>query len=509
MKKLFTLMAAALFAVCVNAEEVDITSHFTYTWNNAESIVNNDDGSITFNAVAWGGLAGWFATDEGKADWSGYESITFEFAEATTVNTQILVGNAKAWGDVGITKLTCSFDGIDMSGVDQVALQASAETTITVKRIYLTGKQSYSEGKTLNIEDGLIKAGEFAGLSDDAKVEFTYTVAGVIKNPDGEGWEGWGIGRIGSNDDEGNGPSVVIATLNVNVLGDQSFICKFADIKSALEATPEGIRVWFWDFGSGACTASLAKVASFEVEGFSGEGYVPAISATWTVAGNFVGSSWDPSDTNNDMTSEDGTTYTLVKEGVTLEAGTSYQFKVVKNHDWTEAYPGDNYTFTVEETGIYTVTITFNTDTKEVSHNAVKTGDAGPVEHTYSVIGTINGNWDTDTDMTKGDDGLFTTTFTDVMAGTYKFKVRVDHDWAISYPNSDYEFTVDNDGSTVTITFNEDTKEVIATVSTNTGIETVKTINMNSAVRYNLAGQKVDTAYKGVVIENGRKFVVK
>lgn len=41
-----------------------------------------------------------------------------------------------------------------------------------------------------------------------------------------------------------------------------------------------------------------------------------------------------------------------------------------------------------------------------------------------------------------------------------------------------------------------------------TGIGSVKADKMNG-VRYNLAGQKVDAAYKGVVIMNGKKMVVK
>ena len=128
MKKFFTLIAATLFAVGLNAEEIDITANFNYTWNGEESIVNNADGSITFNALSWGGLAAFFATktDDGQdmpIDWSGYSKIVFEFAEATTVNTQILVlEGASAWGNIGITSLECSFAGNDMTGVMQVAL---------------------------------------------------------------------------------------------------------------------------------------------------------------------------------------------------------------------------------------------------------------------------------------------------------------------------------------------------------------------------------------------------
>ena len=42
-----------------------------------------------------------------------------------------------------------------------------------------------------------------------------------------------------------------------------------------------------------------------------------------------------------------------------------------------------------------------------------------------------------------------------------------------------------------------------------TGIETVKTTKQNADVIYNLAGQKVGSDYKGVVIKNGKKFVQK
>ena len=186
----------------------------------------------------------------------------------------------------------------------------------------------------------------------------------------------------------------------------------------------------------------------------------------WTVAGTkpLVDNAWDPAYTGADMTSTDGVNYTYKKEDITLEAGVSNEFKIVKNHSWDEAYPSSNYSFTVNETAKYDVTITFNSDSKEIGVNTEKKGEAGPVEHVYSVIGTINGNWDVDTDMTKGTDGLFTAVFTGVAKGTYKFKVRTDHDWSAAYPSSDYSLDVQEDNSTVTITFNEETKAVEASV---------------------------------------------
>ena len=42
-----------------------------------------------------------------------------------------------------------------------------------------------------------------------------------------------------------------------------------------------------------------------------------------------------------------------------------------------------------------------------------------------------------------------------------------------------------------------------------TGINTVKTVRVDDGAIYNLAGQKVDKSYKGVVVKNGKKMVQK
>jgi hypothetical protein len=95
-----------------------------------------------------------------------------------------------------------------------------------------------------------------------------------------------------------------------------------------------------------------------------------------------------------------------------------------------------------------------------------------------------------------------------VKAGDYKFKVRVDHDWSVAFPASDYALNVESDESTVTITFNETSKEVKATVTSASGIQVLKALT-KVAVIYNLAGQRVDDNYKGVVIVNGQKKIQK
>ena len=41
-----------------------------------------------------------------------------------------------------------------------------------------------------------------------------------------------------------------------------------------------------------------------------------------------------------------------------------------------------------------------------------------------------------------------------------------------------------------------------------TSIEAERTVNANAPI-YNLAGQKVNNSFKGIAIQNGKKFMVK
>ena len=198
---------------------------------------------------------------------------------------------------------------------------------------------------------------------------------------------------------------------------------------------------------------------------------------TWTVAGTAAAlngtASWVPENAENDMTSTDGTLYKLTVKGCTLEKGVTYEYKVVKNHAWDEAYPSSNKTFTVSETAIYTVEYSFNAETKAVGENLIKTGTAEEVTHVYSIAGSpdtvFGAAWDeksTATEMT-GTGGLYTWKKSGVELpanSTIAFKVVVDHDWGEAYPSSDYKVNIEESGTyDITITFNASTKEVSCT----------------------------------------------
>ena len=97
---------------------------------------------------------------------------------------------------------------------------------------------------------------------------------------------------------------------------------------------------------------------------------------------------------------------------------------------------------------------------------------AEPVKKVYSVIGTLVGNWDTDTDM-KLVNGLYTATIDNVAAGSYEWKIRQDHAWTINWgDNGDGTGVQDGpnfkaempEGGSITITFDPATAAINAYV---------------------------------------------
>ena len=105
-------------------------------------------------------------------------------------------------------------------------------------------------------------------------------------------------------------------------------------------------------------------------------GAIAQVSAddTWTVAGSstdLFGTSWDPSNTDNDMIVKEGL-FIWEKKNVSIAANTHIEFKVAKNHTWDEAsYPGSNYEANISDARNYDITITFNSSTQEVNFTAV------------------------------------------------------------------------------------------------------------------------------------------
>ena len=190
MKNLLTLTATLLLLYACGLtndteDELTLTSKFKYTWNVNETVERNSDGVIVYKAQPWGGLVASFKERNMPVDWSGYESITFEFAEPTKVMTQIMISdNMATSAKPGITTLTSYFDGQNVRAVGEVALQAADTTTLYVKSIRLTpGGATWEstpiwegECKFGNWENGFrVDNEKFNDALEGDKLEFIYT----------------------------------------------------------------------------------------------------------------------------------------------------------------------------------------------------------------------------------------------------------------------------------------------------------------------------------------------
>ena len=192
----------------------------------------------------------------------------------------------------------------------------------------------------------------------------------------------------------------------------------------------------------------------------------PAWADTWTVAGSesVFGSNWAPSDANNDMSTTDNVNYTWSKSSVALTTS-GFEFKVVKNHAWGEAYPSSNYVVSISENANYDIVITFNSDTKAVNATVTKAPDTWTVAGSVALFGSDWSTTDTSNDMTSTDGVTYTWTkeYATLNEGTIEFKVAKNHAWAEAYPASNYKLAISQNGIyNVTITFNSTTKAVEA-----------------------------------------------
>ena len=262
--------------------------------------------------------------------------------------------------------------------------------------------------------------------------------------------------------------------------------------------------------------------------------YVGPATSDWFVAGSadLLGVEWSAGAEGNKMTTEDGKIYKLVKTGVALNVDTPYPFKFVQNGSWLgnkgegalgDTGMGGNFELYVDAPGIYTVTFTANEETMIGTVSAVKTGDAEFGEKTWTLAGSglelFGGEkeWDpenTANDMTKVDEGYYelVTRNGNLEAKDYQFKVCANHGWGESYGDNgeNMKLTVENAGTyNVTFTFLSESKTLSVDLEIATGINTVKLSNADSAVMFNLQGQRVTTSFRGIAIKNGRKMIVK
>ena len=276
MKKLFTLIAALVCAVCVNAaKEVDIDLSQNWGWGwSATANYDSGTGILTGNITGeYGAIStGW----DPAADWTKYGKLTVVIESYNNDWGQVIfqLDNdntvKKSFGT--ITSTTSVTVDIDPSlswitTVKQLSIQGkAANDVIKISRVYLTEAIEYeTTGKSITFDEwGNINASEFDGYSDDAKVVFTYNTTGDLVNDKNESVVGWGTGRISSIDGK-----VKVADVPVKALGDNEISFTLAELKDALASGPDSYDRYglYWNmYAQGKSTSTRKSVMIYEVK---------------------------------------------------------------------------------------------------------------------------------------------------------------------------------------------------------------------------------------------------
>lgn len=197
---------------------------------------------------------------------------------------------------------------------------------------------------------------------------------------------------------------------------------------------------------------------------------------TYNVAGEktLTGFEWNAAE--NPMTQGEDGVWTLTFKDI--PAGT-YSYKICEDGKFDVTYNdkglcsesnNNNVVFTTDDVCDITIFFDGNKTWAEGDHIIIVT------DHTYTIAGNADlcgSSWDpadANNDMTKISEGVYQKVYTNVDAGQYDFKVAQDHSWGISWGDPTTEsgnafVNVDEDNSTVTITFTVETGAIVVDVT--------------------------------------------
>ena len=181
--------------------------------------------------------------------------------------------------------------------------------------------------------------------------------------------------------------------------------------------------------------SGTAKGTAVKADCETGEAEV--VEDVYTVVGSDVllGTAWDLNNADNEMTKQDDGSYVLVKENVDLATTGTYEYKVVKNHDYGWSVPQEgNLTLTgVDVDGTYNVTFTLNKELNALT-TSLELVEAKKVIPECYIAGdeSLTGqNWNGKSIQMIYDEAteIYTATLTAVPAGTHNMKVVYDGAW--------------------------------------------------------------------------------
>lgn len=486
MKKLFTLIAAALMTIGASAK-----TPLTATWNSWGDGCTVDGNTITFTA-AWKGAGYWVSADASTSD-----KLVIVLAEEAVGKTKIFFQCQPETG----TDLVSSGDyfitagskilGIDLqsdaakdrlSAFQQICAQSTeANCKIVVKEIYLGTNEEYENDLAGNKQQtsplSLDNLGSGWGESTYDASTKTVTI--------GEDWsgKGWWLGTVDYSDFD-----QLVIKFDPATATNGNIVIEY----NAGESTK-------YEFAAGTTTAIIdldatgkASVKQIYIQGPAASKYV--LSAAYVATKEYVAEN----ETTGGETPATSTTlidYPTKQDGITL--GGTCAIATVKIHNADEI-PG------IKFANSYTTEGAVNANKVELTvDGGFKKGD----------VITIAGAFNNSDNTKKAAVDLFT------MDGT-KANVLFTTDQFINGKDKEanpveQSYTLAADADKLYIGRNGNTATFVTLLkvvrTSSTGIQQTiapaKVIENN--VIYNLAGQRVNESYKGIVIKNGKKYIQK
>lgn len=203
----------------------------------------------------------------------------------------------------------------------------------------------------------------------------------------------------------------------------------------------------------------------------------PADTYTVAASAGLLNSTWSADDTNNDMTDNGDGKYSLTIENVS--AG-SYEYKVVKNHDWNTAYPGSNKSLSVSEDNS-TVVITIDTNNNnDVSHTVTTYYTVSYSLGSNVNKGSITGGTDNGNGTIKAESGS-TVVITVTYTNGYEYNSNTSSLGGATASNSYKTFTFSNLNGNKSITINAKASLTALSAPTNVKISNATSTTVDAS----------------------------
>ena len=328
---------------------------------------------------------------------------------------------------------------------------------------FVNGRYYYSNGTGTNDNYTNLTNSNAIPTLPVAPQPDTYVVAGPAAMF-GDNWNGTSTANTMT---EGNDGKYRLTLYNLTLTASTSY--EYKVVKNGTEWIPNTV-----DNASFSVALNGAYDVTFIYDPYTGVYNVECTlqtatgGETYTVAGSntvILGSSWDPTDSNNDMSLVSGVYQLTFNDVVLSDNNPSCEFRIAVNHSWVTAYPSGNANVSgFDGSGTYDIVFTYNPTTHDVTGVATKHA----VIVNYYVLGdeALGLSWTpTPTTTMTYDDatGLYTYTYYVNNSGTHRFifangqatgysSEQINEAW--DYFNSHYRIGPINGDQTVTLNAN-------------------------------------------------------